>query len=104
MNLFRPNIHSRLNKIVQAESNRNRVVLLCCLAAGFPIKNTRKSLFVLNEINVRKLGNGEVSSPSLYNTRNGARGHGRAREILADSLGLETEELFPEGADSAPAG
>ena len=84
-------LFSRLNKIIQGKNNRNRAALETLRALGFSMPRIRKALFDLNEINIRKIGNGRVSLPTLYNTMSGNRGNPQAREILANSLGLKTE-------------
>ena len=91
-------IHNRLNKIIQAESNPNRVVVMCCRMLGFPLKNIRNALVALNDTRIQKMGNGEVSSPVIYNVKNGTRKNGKAsekaKEIFAASFGLDKDELF----------
>ena len=91
-------INNRLNKIIQGESNRNRAAMNCLKELGYPLISIRKSLIDLNEIRIPSLANG-VSAPCLYNTLNGTRHNHQAKEILADSVGLEVKEMFPEAVN-----
>ena len=86
---------NKLNKIIQGENRRNRVALDGLRELGFSMPEIRKALIDLNGINIRRLGNGEVSVPTLYNTVKGKRVNEAAMSILADSLRLQKDELFP---------
>ncbi|MBN2061413.1 MAG: hypothetical protein JW882_13455 [Deltaproteobacteria bacterium] len=103
MKFFQKIITNRLNKIIQAESNRNRALLICAKTLGYPLINIRRALFVLNDVKIQDLGCEEVSVPTLYNVKNGSRGSGevsmKGKEILAGHLGLEADELFKEAAN-----
>ena len=87
---------NKLYKIIQVKNNRNRAALRTLRRLGFSLPDVRRALIILNNVKVQELGNGEVSSPTLYSTLKGARGNGPARNILAASLGLEVKDLFPE--------
>jgi hypothetical protein len=95
MNLFKkPNL-TKLNKIIQGESARNRAAVKCLKELGFSTKLVRKSLLDLNEVQIAALADG-VSVPSLYNTLNGERKNEQCMRILSSSVGLGVEDLFPE--------
>ena len=95
MNLFKKAIYTKLNKIIQGETARNKAAVKCLKELGFPMKRIRKSLLELNEIHIPSLSNG-VSNACVYNTLSGLRKNEKAMRILASSVGLEVEELFPE--------
>ena len=95
MNFLKRTTYTKLNKIIQGESVRNRAMVNCLKELGFPVKLIRKSVLDLNEIQIATLANG-VSVPSLYNTLNGERKNQECMKILASSVGLGVDELFPE--------
>ena len=100
MTIIRKILNSRLKKIIQDKPHRNRAALACLITLGFPITRIRKALLDLNGITIQGLGNGEVSYPALYNALRGYRKNGPAvivaKEKLAEPLGLNVKELFPD--------
>jgi len=74
----------------------------CILELGFPVEKARKTILDLNDVNIMKLRNGEVSASSLYNTRNGERGNFQSMQILANSVGLKVREMFPDRIEANP--
>lgn len=76
--------------------NRNRTALSGLRALNYPESRIRKALADLNGIDLMKVGNGAVSTPTIYSTVKGKSDNNKARSILARSLGLKEEELFPE--------
>jgi len=92
VNLF----HSILKTSFQAKRNRNRAALKNLTRLGYPLVNVRKALFHLNELKLQKMGNGDISIPTLYNTMRGSKGNRIAQEIIAKGLDLTREELFPD--------
>ena len=107
MRFFPKILNNKLNKIIQGENHRekrNRLALSALRRIGFSPPEIRKGLIVLNGINVHELAKEEgISSPSLYNTVKGIRENPRAKEILAGTLGLEQEDLFPGRATGGEA-
>jgi hypothetical protein len=96
MNFFKKMNLSKLNKIIQGESTRNRAAVKCLKELGFPTKLIRKSVLDLNEIHIATLAENGASKPSLYNTLNGDRKNEQCMRILSSSVGLGVEDLFPE--------
>ena len=96
MKSFKGLLSSRLLRIIQGNHSRNRAALQCLLTLGYPADRARKSILDLNNVKIPALANG-VSVAVLYQTRNGEnKTNTEAKRILASSVGLEVEELFPE--------
>ena len=94
MNLLRRYFNNIGDKLIMREANRNRDALECLLRLGFSLPRIRKALMTLNGIKINRLENGP--SPGLiYATLKGTRDNGQARQILAEGLGLNTDEIFP---------
>lgn len=93
------NYFTRSKTFVQAPrlncSNRNRAALVRLRELNYPMDRIRRALCVLNGINLKHIGDGSVSPPTIYNTLKGVRSNDTARTIVARNLGLKEEELFP---------
>lgn len=96
MNLFKP--LTKVKNILQGQSNRNRAVLHVCRELEFPLPSIRSALVKLNTIELQETAGDVVSVATLSNALHGRRHKGPqakvARKLLADSLGLNVEELF----------
>ena len=96
MNLFKKIKHSTLKKIMQSSDGRNRAALYCLLQLGFTPTEIRPALMKLNRIKIKTLVDGHrISIFSLYNTVNGVQPSPLAKRLIARSLGLGIDELFP---------
>jgi hypothetical protein len=86
----------KLNKSFQ-EENRNRAALECLLALAYGRVEIVKALIDLNRIRVKDLAAKDgVSAVTFYNTINGRRSNSKAMELIASSLSLSVDDLFPE--------
>jgi len=56
MKVFQNIFNNRLNKIIQANSSRNRALFQCILELGFPVEKARKTILDLNDVNIMKGG------------------------------------------------
>jgi len=76
--------------------SRNRSALQNLVKLGFPLKNIRRALIVLNEINLSsEVENESISLPTLSNTLRGKQANEAAKALLAKKLNIEANELFP---------
>jgi len=57
--------------------------------------NIRRALLVLNDLNIIILADQKVSNPTMYGTINGDKNNIQSQHIIAKSLDLTREELFP---------
>ena len=99
MKIFSKIFNNRLNKIIQAQNDRekmNRAAFEFLSSLGFSLPEIRKALVVLNGVNICELAKEDgISLATMYNTMKGTRESPKAKEILAGTLGLEQEDLFP---------
>lgn len=86
----------RLNKIIQDNSNRNRIVLNILRELGFSEPDIRKALMDLNQIKLNEIADETISTPTVYNTIKGIRYNNIAKELVAQKLNLEPAELFAD--------
>jgi lambda repressor-like predicted transcriptional regulator len=83
------------NKSIQGE-NRNRAALRCLQVLAFGQVEIRKALVELNGVKVKNLARVDgVSAATIYNTIRGRRSSPKAKELLAASLSLGVDDLFP---------
>jgi hypothetical protein len=90
---------TKLNKFIQGDNGKNRVVLNYLKHLGYPIQDIRKALIVLNRINITELATRPditVQAPLMHAVVYGRRENKQAREVLAEQLQLTVEEMFPE--------
>ena len=97
MNKISLKVLNIFNKKAQPEK-RNRAALSVLWDLGFDRGKARKALIDLNEIRLAALANG-ITKPTLYATLYGTTENRKAKEILAGSLGLKIEEMFPEAVN-----
>ena len=118
MSWLRKILNSKPNKNFQAKSaarepfieewrplpvNRNKRVLDCLRALEFGAVEIRQALVGLNRIKVKDLARVDgVSAVTIYNTIKGRRTSPKAQELIAQSLGLTVNELFPVGTAAVP--
>jgi hypothetical protein len=96
MSWFQKIFNIKLNKSFQ-EENRNRAALECLLALAYGRVEIVKALIDLNRIRVKDLAAKDgVSAVTFYNTINGRRTNAKAMELIASSLSLSVDDLFPE--------
>jgi hypothetical protein len=96
--MFKYFFHSRNErKSLKKNGNRNRAALEALRELGYPENNVRKALFNLNGISVQTLAKG-VSAPTLYAALKGKSDHDQALTVLAEAVGLNIEDLFPQQA------
>ena len=96
MSWFRKIFNTKVNKNYQ-EENRNRAALECLLALAYGRVEIVKALIDLNRIRVKDLAAKDgISAVTFYNTINGRRTNPKAMELIASSLTLPVEALFPE--------
>lgn len=102
MNIFQRH-YTKLRKIIQLRKNsRNRAVLQFLQALDFDAVHIRKALLALNGIKPYSLMNGhEISAANFYNTLHDVRKNPLAKTLVADSLGLKPEDLWPEKKEAA---
>jgi hypothetical protein len=99
MNIFKRLFHTTPDKSIQAE-NRNKAALECLKALEFGAVEIRQALVGLNRIKVKELARVDgVSAVTIYNTIKGRRTSPKAQELIAQSLNLSVEDLFPGGTD-----
>ena len=55
----------------------------------------RRALLELNDLNIILLADRKVSGPTIYGTISGDKVNIKAQRIIAKSLDLTREELFP---------
>lgn len=102
MNILQNFVDSKLNKIIQAESCRNRAALKCLDKLGFPLPDIRNALIKANRIKVSKLADGHsIKSPTIYNTIYGKRANDTAKSVVSEALNLSVQELFPDEGSNA---
>jgi hypothetical protein len=96
MSWFQKIFNIKLNKSFQ-EENRNRAALECLLALAYGRVEIVKALIDLNRIRVKDLAAKDgISAVTFYNTINGRRTNAKAMELIASSLSLSVDDLFPE--------
>jgi len=96
MSWFRKIFNTKVNKNYQ-EENRNRAALECLLALAYGRVEIVKALIDLNRIRVKDLAAKDgISAVTFYNTINGRRTNPKAMELIASSLALSVDDLFPE--------
>lgn len=92
-----------LSRFIQKENpnNRNRAAFLCLRELGFSLPAVRGGLIKMNGITVAHLAKDkDITAPSIYAAAYGIRQNMTGRAILAEALGIDVKELFP---DEAPA-
>ena len=101
MNLFKRIKSSRI--LQRKTENRNRAATACLRELGFSLPAIRGALIKLNNVNVADLAReSEITAPTIYTTAYGKRKNRQGREILAEALGMDTRDLFPEEQQDAP--
>lgn len=79
------------------EKSRNKAVLECLRALEFGAVEIRQALVGLNRVKVKDLAKIDgVSAVTIYNTIKGRRTSPKAQELIAQSLNLSVEDLFPK--------
>lgn len=103
MNWLKRIFSTTLNKSIQ-EKSRNQAVLECLRALEFGAVEIRQALVGLNRIRVKDLAKIDgISAVTIYNTIKGRRTSPKAQELIAQSLNLSVEDLFPTGRGCEPA-
>jgi len=74
----------------------NRAALHALRALGFSLPVIRKALVDLNQIKLREIAPEEIAPSCLSMTLRGYRDDQRAQTMIAQKLGLEIEELWPQ--------
>jgi hypothetical protein len=101
--------YSLLSKISQEKPSRNRTAVKILRALGYEPARIRKAMATLEDIQIHDLAEGrDLSASIVYATiagkRTGQKRFGpltnQAKELLADALGLDVPELFPENGDN----
>ena len=77
-------------------NNRNHAVLNFCKNLDFPLQNIRRALIALNNIKLHEIAGNETSVASVSNTVNGLRQAKVASILVAQKLGIDPKELFPQ--------
>jgi hypothetical protein len=86
----------KLLKILQPK--RNKATLLCLKALGYPMKEIRWSLCLLNGVRVPDLGH-HLTRPTFYAVLNGNSSNELGRDIFEERLGVEKELLFQDAVN-----
>ena len=81
--------------LFKRKNHHNRAALKKLKKLGFPMHKIRRALLELNDLNIILLADRKVSGPTIYNTIRGDKTNTKAQSIIAKSLGLKREELFP---------
>jgi len=85
---------TKLKSILQGNSNRNRAALKVMRELGFSMPNIRVAILKLNDLEQKDIAAGQVSLATISNTVKGVRNNQVAQGLVADSLGLDVDELF----------
>lgn len=97
MNWIKRIFSTTQDKSIQAKS-RNKAALECLRALEFGAVEIRQALVGLNGIRVKELARVDgVSAVTIYNTIKGRRTSPKAQELIAQSLNLSVDDLFPAG-------
>lgn len=96
-------LNNTVKKNIQASTPRNRVALDCMRSLGFGAVESRQALVGLNRLKVKDLAKVDgVSAVTIYSTLAGRRTSPKAMELIAKSLDLGVEELFPAEESGRP--
>jgi len=88
--------NTRLGKLFQPKTNRNRVLLQTALELGYEMPNIRKALVCLNGFSLNQIAAGQVAVCTVSKAikANGGSANAEAMQLLAARLELEPDELF----------
>ena len=81
--------------LFKRKNHHNRAALKKLQRLGFPMHKIRRALLELNDLNIILLADRKVSGPTIYGTISGDKINIKAQRIIAKSLDLTREELFP---------
>jgi len=95
MNRLRTLINTKVGNFLQGKTHPNRLALQILRDLGFAMPEIRKALIDLNAVKIRQL-NGAIPKHTFYAVIRGTRQNPVAMEILAQTLNLKVEELFPD--------
>ena len=85
-----------VNIPTEISKNRNINAFHYLVSAGFSYAEVRGFLIKLNNLNVAKIAsNSDITAPTIYAAAYGKRFNKRAKEILAEHLGMPAATLFP---------
>jgi hypothetical protein len=103
MNIFKRLFFTCVTKSIQPK-NRNKAAVESLLALEFGIVEIRQALVGLNRIRVKELAKIDgVSAVTIYNTIKGRRTSPKTQELIAQSLNLSVDDLFPMEIGCQPA-